>query len=145
MKRGKQEVLERTSPSIFLTLFNNAVKNTNHLVQKLLRGTHWPTDRQKVNPSVWPFKYCSWQKSCSNIFKCQKTKSSFISQHANANPKTIKLFLPYIETLSMRLVYSWPWSLWCHMFLYSLPCSAAGDIRLVLHQQRVHSFYNKPE
>jgi hypothetical protein len=31
------------------------------------------------------------------------------------------------------------------MFLYSLPCSAAGNIRLVIHQQRVHSFYNKPE
>jgi hypothetical protein len=36
--KRQQEVLERTGPPTFPTLFNNAVINLNHLVQKLLRA-----------------------------------------------------------------------------------------------------------
>jgi hypothetical protein len=39
---------ERINSSTFLTLFNNAVTNVKHLVQKFLRGAHRPADRQSV-------------------------------------------------------------------------------------------------
>jgi hypothetical protein len=37
-----QEVLERSNPYTFLTLFNNAVINLNHLDQKVIKGEIQP-------------------------------------------------------------------------------------------------------
>jgi hypothetical protein len=68
------------------------------------------------------------------------TKSSFILQHTSAYRNTFKLFLPYLERpWACDLFVGQPWSLWCHLFLFRPPCCAAGNIRLLLHQQRVHS------
>jgi hypothetical protein len=66
------------------------------------------------------------------------TNSSFISQQASAAH-----CISGIRALWARnLLMAQPWSLWCHAFLFSLPCSAPGNIRLLLHQHRVHSFHN---
>jgi hypothetical protein len=42
------------------------------------------------------------------------------------------------------LLMAQPWSLRHHTFLLSLVSSAAGNIMLLLYQQRVHSFHNTP-
>jgi hypothetical protein len=43
-----------------------------------------------------------------------------------------------------KLYTGWPWLVWRRIFLLCLACSAAGNIRLLLHQLRVHSFHNMP-
>jgi hypothetical protein len=45
LKRLRTPVLKRTNLATFLIVFNNAVINLNHFVQKLLRGDT-QTDRQ---------------------------------------------------------------------------------------------------
>jgi hypothetical protein len=91
-------------------------------------------------PAVINMMWCIPTSSCLLCYRKYKVtatsaKRSFISQPARATPtQSSYSFLRYRPWVS-DLFAGQPWSIRHHIFLFSLPCSAAWNIRLLLHQQ----------
>jgi hypothetical protein len=57
------------------------------------------------------------------------------------------IFIIFIHSFfiqNLHLLKGWPQWLWGHAFIFRLTGTAAGNIKLLLHQQKVHSFQNRP-
>jgi hypothetical protein len=86
-----QEVMERTNPTSFLTLFSNAVINLKNLVPKILRGDTQTDGNGYLIRRNFPFKECRLERydTAQNyiilyrVVQCLSQHNLIISQHRN--------------------------------------------------------------